>query len=62
MDFQPLADPPAIVWEAKKPHSQRRRKAALAVGMLIVLDDGRQCLIVGFKRDRTPLCDFPPKP
>jgi hypothetical protein len=56
--------PPAIVAPEAQPVRKRSRsksrrgtsRAALAVGMILIMDDGSRCQIVGFAADGHPLC------
>ena len=67
MDLATVQDPPAIIWETRttrpshnpRPVKKKRsRKAALAVGMVIILSDGTRCQIVAFRSDGRPICHF----
>jgi hypothetical protein len=58
----PNFTPPALVAPEAQPvrkrsrSKSRRSSAALAVGMVLIMDDGSRCQIVGFAADGHPLC------
>lgn len=61
-DHAPAFTPPALIAPEVQPVKKRSRSKArryapaLAVGMIIILDDSSRCKIVGFAANGHPLC------
>ncbi len=62
VDLPPVPDVAAIVAPQvveKKKGGSRARTAAIAIGTVLILSDGSECVVVGFDAQGNPLCQPP---
>ena len=61
IDLPPLSD--LAVWiapqEVEKKKRSRGRAGAIAIGTVLILSDGSECVVVGFDTQGRPLCQPP---
>lgn len=55
IDMLPPA-PYADILPSERVEKRGRKRAALAIGMILILSDGSECQIVGFDKQGQPLC------
>lgn len=60
IDLPPIPDLAAILApqeiEKKKGRGGAGRAAAIAVGTMLILSDGSQCVVAGFDAEGNPIC------
>ena len=64
IDLPPVPDVAAIIAPQvveKKKGGRSARATAIAVGTVLILSDGSECVVVGFDAQGNPLCQ-PPSP
>lgn len=62
IDLPPIPDIAAIVAPQeleKKKGGSRGKAAAIAIGTVLILSDGSECVVVGFDAQGYPLCQPP---
>lgn len=61
IDLPPMPDVAAILapQEVEKKKRNRLRNAAIAIGTVLILSDGSECVVAGFDAQGRPLCHPP---
>ena len=63
IDLPPVPDVAAIIapqeLEKKKKGGSRATTAAIAIGTVLILSDGSECVVVAFDAQGNPLCQPP---
>lgn len=61
IDLPPMPDVAAVLapQEVEKKKRNRLRNAAIAIGTVLILSDGSECVVAGFDAQGNPLCHPP---